>query len=66
MSSQGVKENSITTGAITMNYTEENNSIGIGNAVPMADEEGKILQGTDQVFDFTVSMNITGNFKVAY
>ncbi len=66
LSSQGVKENSITTGAITMNYTEENNSIGIGNAVPMADEEGKILQGTDQVFDFTVSMNITGNFKVAY
>ena len=65
-SKEGNKENSITTGAITMTYTEGNNSISMENAIPMTDEKGKTLVGGDQVFDFTVSMNIIGKFKIAY
>ena len=32
----------------------------------MTDEKGKTLVGGDPVFDFTVSMNIIGKFKIAY
>lgn len=62
----GDKVNSVTTGAITMTYTEGTNSIKMENALPMSDENGKNLMGGDQVFDFTVSMEITGDFTVAY
>ncbi len=62
----GDKVNSVTTGAITMTYTEGTNSIKMENALPMSDENGKSLIGGDQVFDFTVSVNITGDFTVAY
>lgn len=62
----GKRVNSVKTGAITMVYTEGTNSVNIGNALPMSDEEGKVLSNDNQVFDFTVSVNITGDFSVNY
>ena len=37
----GKKENKITTGAITMSYTESSNTISINNALPTTDNTGK-------------------------
>ena len=63
--SLGVKENSITTGTITMNYTEGSNEIAMTNALPISDEVGMNLQNADEIFDFTVSVN-TSSQMVAY
>ena len=60
------RENKITTGTISMNYTEANNGLTINEAVPTTDEEGKILISPGQVFDFTVSIDIVGDFQVSY
>lgn len=60
-------ENKIQTGTITMTYTEkEDSKIAIDNAMPMSEEEGKKLSADNQVFDFTVSANITGNVTINY
>ena len=37
----GKKENKITTGAITMLYTESDNTISVSNALPTTDNTGK-------------------------
>lgn len=63
---RGSKENVIKTGTITMTYTEGSNKISINNAVPMEDSVGKLLSNNDQVFDFTISINIIGNTTIAY
>ena len=63
---QGSVVNSISTGVMTMTYTEADNKISITNAMPMEDNVGKKLTGTDQVFDFTVETNITGKQSIAY
>lgn len=62
----GETENIITTGTITMTYTESDNGITINNAMPMTEEVGKNLSNEDQVFDFTVSINIVGNTTISY
>ena len=62
----GSKENVIKTGTITMTYTEGENKISINNAVPMEDSVGKLLSDVDQVFDFTISINIIGNTTISY
>ncbi len=63
----GKVENKIQTGTITMTYTEkEDSKIAIDNAMPMSDEEGKKLSSDKQVFDFTVSANITGDVTINY
>ena len=41
-SREGTKVNSITTGSITMTYTESDNVINIGNALPTTDETGMV------------------------
>jgi len=58
------KINKISTGTVTMKFTESDNTINLGNAVPITDEEGKNL--TEEFFDFTVSTSVSGGFKVAY
>ena len=63
---QGSIVNSISTGVMTMTYTEADNKISITNAMPMEDNVGKKLTGTDQVFDFTIETNITGKQSIAY
>lgn len=63
---KGNKVNSVTTGAITMIYTEGTNHVRMENAVPISDEDGRVLTDDGQVFDFNVSMNVTGNFSIHY
>lgn len=62
----GTKENKISTGTISMTYTEDTNGISITNAFPMSDEAGKLLSGTEEKFDFTVASTITGVATIQY
>lgn len=65
-SKAGKTTNTITTGTVTMAYTESENGINIENAVPMTVEQGKALTGTGNVFDFTVEATITGITNIDY
>ena len=62
----GTQVNTITTGSITMSYTEDTNGINLTDALPMSDTEGKALTGEDNVFDFTVTASVTGNATINY
>ena len=62
----GQKANTITTGAITMSYTESNNTISISNALPTTDNTGKTRKTSGEYFDFTVKSSITGNTDINY
>ncbi len=65
-SKTGQTVNSITTSKIMMNYTEKENGITLVDALPMKDETGKNLTGNNNVFDFTISANITGGNSINY
>ena len=67
-SQTGEKTNTITTGIISMTYSEPNNGINLVNALPITDKQGKVLSGTNNVFDFTVdtTINGTGNTTINY
>ena len=65
-SKTGEKVNTITTGTITMNYSETTNGINLTNALPMTDTVGKALEDDEQYFDFTVNANITGDTTINY
>ena len=60
------KVNSISTGTITMSYTEPSNGINLTNALPISDAEGKSLKGEGNVFTFTVSATASGTVTVPY
>ena len=60
------KDNSISTGTITMSYTEPSNGINLTNALPISDAEGKSLKGEGNVFTFTVSATASGTVTVPY
>mgnify|MGYP004631573969 CR=1 FL=1 len=62
----GQKENKITTGAISMTYTESTNSIALSNALPTTDATGKKRKNTGEYFDFTVKSSIRGNTDINY
>ena len=62
----GKKENKITTGAITMLYTESSNTITMNNALPTTDNTGKTRKNAGEYFDFTVKSSITGNTDINY
>lgn len=62
----GTKENRISTGTISMTYSEDTNGIYITNALPTSDAEGKVLSGDKQKFDFTVASSIEGSATVQY
>ena len=62
----GKKVNTITTGAISMSYTESSNSISISNALPTKDSTGKTRKDAGEYFDFTVKSSITGNTDINY
>ena len=59
----GSKVNTITTGAISMTYTETDNVISLDKALPTTDKTGKSLS---DYFEFTVSGNITGDTNINY
>ena len=62
----GEKINQITTGTITMSYTDVTNGINISDALPMSDANGKLLEEENQYFDFTVSATISGTATINY
>ena len=74
----GEKENTVTTGSITMLYSEPDKGIHITDAMPVADAIGKTYEATDAkdtgtvaddgtgVFDFSVSATITGITSISY
>ena len=62
----GQKLNTITTGAISMNYIESSNVISMNNALPTTDATGKKRKNTGEYFDFTVKSSIKGNTDINY
>ena len=62
----GQKLNTITTGAISMEYIESTNVISMNNALPTTDSTGKKLLNSGEYFDFTVKSSITGNTDINY
>ena len=65
-SKTGTKVNSITTGSITMSYTESDNVINIDKALPTTDDTGKVRLKEGEYFDFTVSSEIVGDININY
>ena len=65
-SKTGTKVNSITTGSITMTYTETSNTITLTGALPTTDETGMVRLNGGEYFDFTVSSAITGDVNINY
>lgn len=66
---QGNKDNganSISSGNISMNYTESINGISIEDAMPTPDEVGKQLKGKGEYFDFTINSTILGDVSLQY
>ena len=62
----GEKINQITTGTITMSYTDVSNGINISDALPMSDANGKVLADENQYFDFKVTATISGTTTINY
>ena len=62
----GQKLNTITTGAISMNYIESSNVISMSNALPTTDDTGKKRLNAGEYFDFTVKSSIKGNTDINY
>ncbi len=60
----GNKPNTITTGAITMEYTESTNTISMNNALPTTDATGKVRLTKGEYFDFTIKSSIKGNANI--
>ena len=60
----GNKPNTITTGAITMEYTESTNTISMTGALPTTDATGKVRLTKGEYFDFTIKSSIKGNANI--
>ncbi len=60
----GQKANTITTGAITMKYTESTNTISMNNALPTTDATGKVRLTAGEYFDFTLEGTIKGSENI--
>ena len=60
----GNKPNTITTGAITMEYTESTNTISMTGALPTTDATGKVRLTKGEYFDFTLSGTIQGTENI--
>ena len=65
-SKQGNTPNKITTGSITMTYTESDNTISLSNALPTTDKTGTTRLKDGEYFDFNVSSEITGEVNINY
>ena len=65
-SQAGTVANTITTGTITMSYTEPTNGINLTDALPITDTAGKALSGDNNTFDFSVSATIAGTTTINY
>ena len=65
-SQTGNTANTITTGSITMTYTESSNTISINGALPTTDKTGMVRLNEGEYFDFTVSSEIVGDVNINY
>ena len=65
-SQAGNVPNKITTGSITMTYTETDNTISLSNALPTTDKTGTTRLKDGEYFDFNVSSEITGDVNINY
>ena len=65
-SKTGEVSNTITTGTITMTYTEPTNGISLTDALPITDDAGKALKGDGKTFDFTVGATVAGTTTINY
>ena len=61
---EGKKPNTITTGAIMMEYTESTNTISMTGALPTTDATGKVRLTKGEYFDFTIKSSIKGNTNI--
>ena len=61
---EGNKPNTITTGAITMEYEESTNTISMTGALPTTDATGKVRLTAGEYFDFTIKSSIKGNANI--
>ena len=61
---EGNKPNTITTGAITMEYEESTNTISMTGALPTTDATGKVRLTKGEYFDFTIKSSIQGNANI--
>ena len=60
----GKRENTITTGVLTMTYIEDTNTISMNNALPTTDATGKKRLTEGEYFDFTVSGTVKGSENI--
>ena len=60
-SQTGEVVNKITTGTISMSYSEPENGITLTDTMPMEDASGMALSGANNTFDFTVAATINGS-----
>ena len=60
----GNQPNTITTGAITMEYEESTNTISMTGALPTTDATGKVRLTAGEYFDFTIKSSIKGNANI--
>ena len=60
----GKRENTITTGVLTMTYIEDTNTISMSNALPTTDATGKKRLTKGEYFDFTVSGTVKGSENI--
>ena len=58
--------NTISTGNVYLNYTEDSNGINITNAYPISDAVGKTLTDTNYYFDFSIKSEINGDVVANY
>lgn len=65
-SKAGTVENVVSTGAITLTYTEGATGISITDAMPMTEAAGKALHAEGQYFDFKVAATVTGTTTINY
>ena len=65
-SKNGEEINRVSTGTITMSYSENNNGIYLTDAYPTTDAVGMALSDNAQYFDFTVSASMSGSTIVDY
>ena len=58
--------NTISTGNVSLNYTENINGIDITNAYPISDDVGRTLTLENQYFDFSINASIQGDVVADY
>lgn len=63
---QDVEYEELSGGEVSLTYTDEENIFSITQAVPMSDEAGKLQDGADKYFDFTVSTDINNANNIEY